>query len=291
MRVGYQQRYVVQTTTVTGGTGAEKLAFVKAILNTLIEMGAPLQAIPDSEHAEGDVYAGYAGFLPDGTMSFEGNGFPANYIQFSIENNNNFCCYVRGLDGYGENCFIVETKDFCGATDCLVTDIHAIKSGDSFFFGFSHPEAKSENDALRGCISYAITPMRRLSDPSVNVGWSMVYGPTYIDGAPPMYLKTLPYVSGLAYGYDVYNDDSVILSSILPEADTGKIPLIPFFSGINDIYYENVYLSTIPRDGNNEKAFETDRGVFLVGSALEPGLSRHYCNFAFDITEAVRSAE
>lgn len=290
MRVKYQTRTVSKTFSTIGGTNDEWSAFARDIANALIEMGAPLNI---------DTYEGYTGehwisFIGE-VNAGNGGACMAWYVETveSGEIKMELQAYGRDHTLSWENGTHLNSNTIVGSItgeNASVT-IHAVKSGDSFFFGFLPGDSNSFN----GCIAIAITPMRRLSDPSVNLGYAIVEGAS--PSGPDEFIggticRTLPYIEGFNYAGGMFNFTTPGYAHAFPEVDTGKIPLIPYYAGIEDIYYDKVYISPMKRGKNEEKAFETDKGVFLIGG--EPGVDHtqeFYNTLAFDITEAVESAQ
>lgn len=291
MRVKYQTRTISKTFSTNGGTAAEMTAFFRDIANALIDMGAPLNAELSCE------YSGALSVPLIGEACGEMGG--ASFYMEPYANEGSTDIYMS-LDVYGRN-----DPDIWGnhyyAEDVLIggtnsknfqISIHAVKSGDSFFFGFIPAGGSTGN----GCISYAITPMRRLSDPSVSLGYAVVEGVATHGGtdmfAGGMFNRTLPFVEGFNYNNGMFNFTSTGYAHAFPETDTGKIPLVPYFAGIEDIYYDKVYVSPMLRGMMEEKAFETDKGTFLIGGSYGVDHTQAcYNTFAFDITEAVNSAQ
>lgn len=279
MRVKYKNKIISKGFSVPGGTDAERKAFLQEIMDVLYEMGAPLD-LDNSEVA----YSYFEVELTEGTAA----------IGAELRTKDDMLNLDVGMFGnspLGDNSAwsnTITVGDASGAVVC----IHAVKSGDSFFFGFLGLES---DNPYNGCITYAITPMRRLSDPSVNLGYAIVEGAS--TGGPDEFVggtihRTLPYIEGFNYAGGRFNFTTPGYAHAFPEVDTGKIPLIPYYAGIEDIYYDKVYISPMKRGKNEEKAFETDKGVFLIGG--EPGVDHtqmHYNTLAFDITEAVESAQ
>ena len=293
MRVKYQKRIVSKTFSTAGGTDEEKTAFIQDIVNALIDMGAPLDADTFTDLGRGSASVSFAGegtVLPLGAASIL---FEA-YTEGSLDE------WFVGILGFGRSIANTVTGNFAYCEDviCGYTDkkearvcIHAVKSGDSFFFGF----IPITGDPYGGCISYALTPMRRLSDPPVSLGYALVEGA--IPGGPDMNIggmfnRTLPFVEGFNYRDGFFNFTTPGYAYAFPETDTGKIPLVPYFAGIEDIYYDKVYVCPMKRGIAEEKAFETDKGTFLIGGIHGVDhTTMGYNNFAFDITEAVNTAQ
>lgn len=279
MRVKYENKIISKEFSIPGGTEKEQEAFLSDFLDALYEMGAPI----DLEYSVigganfGAMLTGHSVTIA-GELGFDGETLTLDLRMYgnSDEGDNYACSNIRPVG------------DASSAAVC----IHAVKSGDSLFFGLMGGESEYISD---GCITYAITPMRRLSDPSVNLGYAIVEAT--MAGGPDSFIdaritRTLPYVAGFNYKGGMLNVVNPGYASAFPEVDTGKIPLIPYYAGIEDIYYDKVYISPMKRGKHEEKAFETDKGVFLIGG--EPGIDhtqRLYNTLAFDITEAVESAQ
>lgn len=290
MRVKYQTRTVTKTFSTNGGTPQEKAAFFQDIANALIDMGAPLDADTyiDLGGSAGISFAGEGKNVVSGAASL----FMPYYEQ---EENDNLVFDVM-LYGRNELAFANYTYaatinyGFTNNKKVIVT-IHAVKSGDSFFFGI----IPATGDPNGGCISFAITPMKRLSDPSVSLGYAMVEGAAV--GGPDTlaygsFSRTLPFVEGFNYMNGMFNFTGAGYKAAFPESDTGKIPLVPYFAGIEDIYYDKVYVSPLGRGSTEEKAFETDKGTFLIAGGYNTDFTQVMHNtFAFDITEAVNTAQ
>ena len=137
--------------------------------------------------------------------------------------------------------------------------------------------------------------MKRLSDPSVSLGYAIVEG-SDVEGPDPWvggaFSRTLPFVEGFNYVTGMLNFTGAGYKTAFPETDTGKIPLVPYFAGIEDIYYDKVYVSPLGRGSTEEKAFETDKGTFLIAGRYGTDFTQVLHNtFAFDITEAVNTAQ
>lgn len=279
MRVKYQTRTLSKTFSTNGGTQEEKDAFSGSIITALFEMGAPL-----AEDGLNKIQSGVA-LLKD-TVNHEVIG-----IRVNSDSSNNVKIGIMGISMVmQENVFRYNTTTvICpsGSKNAQVT-IHAVKSGDSFFFGFLPHDANPSN----ACINYAITPMRKLSDPSVSLGYAILVGTTPpCDSPHALLFRTLPCIDGFNYDNVMYNMVPADYAFKYPEVETGKIPLIPYYAGIEDIYYDRVYVSTMFRGTAEEKAFETDKGVFLIGGEAGTDWTREFCMLAFDITEAVNSAQ
>lgn len=279
MRVKYATEVIWKEFSVPRGTPEEWQAFLEGIVDALYEMGAPLDL--DKGEVSSDwfevVLTGGSAAI-GGELFFEGETITLDVGMYGMSDN-------------GDNYAWSKTRTV-GGTGGAGVCIHAVKSGDSLFFGLMGIEEGGISD---GCITYAITPMRRLSDPSVNLGYAIVEGAS--PGGPDEFIggtinRTLPYIEGFNYNGGMFNFTTSGYAHAFPEVDTGKIPLIPYYAGIEDIYYDKVYISPMKRGKNEEKAFETDKGVFLIGG--EPGVDHtqmRYNTLAFDITEAVESAQ
>lgn len=284
MRVKYQTRVVRKTFSTNGGTESERVQFMKDILLALADMGAPLN-LEDVVIFDNQVGASFLGE----SNSIE-NGPAA--CMFLIDNSGSGTSRLFYLSGCGADPEFSNYFDSCteisygtSTSKNASVIIHAVKSGDSFFFGF----LPYNNNPSEGCINYAITPMRRLSDPSVSLGYALLQGATISDAPAAFIGRTLPYIEGFNYNDGFYNQYFSYPTFFCPEVDTGKIPLIPHYAGVEDIYYDRVYLSPMRRGYTEEKAFETNMGVFLISGELP--IDVPCCTFAFDITEAVNSAQ
>lgn len=279
MRVKYQTRMINKTFSTNGGTQEERDAFASSIITALFEMGAPLAEDGLNKSKPG------AALLKD-TVNQEA----INIRVTSDESNHVKIGIMAGSMGMQENVFWYFTDTvICpsGSKNAKVT-IHAVKSGDSFFFGFLPHDANPSN----ACINYAITPMRKLSDPSVSLGYAFLVGTTPTGNSPYASLfRTLPCIDGFNYNNSMYNVIHADFVFKYPEVETGKIPLIPYYAGIEDIYYDRVYVSPMYRGTAEEKAFETDKGVFLISGETGIDWTRRFCMLAFDITEAVNSTQ
>lgn len=283
MRVKYQTRVVDASISVNSGTPSQWGDFWEDVILALIDMGAPLD--PNAIIKDGTYVAvAYLG----SEHPFDGGSGIGLYKDNDDSGNATMCVEGTGSDPETYSNYVSVGEVIAGWAGNGYADvvIHAVKSGDSFFFGFS----RSDESRSAPCINYAITQMRRLSDPSTSMGYALVcgffqtkYGGVYAG-------RALPYIAGVNYwsgerGYisskDVYD---------YPEVETGKIPLIPLYAGIEDVYYDKVYLSPMRRNTEEEKAFETDKGVFLISGHYGTDWSnKNYCMFAFDITEAVNA--
>ena len=294
MRVKYKETNIILNTNVAGGTGAQWASFLSELVDFLILNGAPLENVEVMGYEESTTEMGTAGIL----MTFSGESAneedePA-CLEFFIEMDNNRV-YLAIL-GYGRKGDAIYNRIDLGATTrkYFSFPVHAIKSENSFYFGFRNYESNKN-----GFINCAITPMRRLSNPNENVGYALVMGVAYNEISDylniGMACRTMPYIEG--YNYAPY-DEPIIYTVIpeiflYPEVETGKIPLMPFFTGCEDIYYENVYLTPMRNNGVEEKAFETDKGVFLISNMdmyhddtieVVNWTEMPYCQLAFDIT-------
>lgn len=290
MRVKYQTRTLSKTFSTNGGTPEDWAGFLLDVANALIEMGAPLN-IDAFEDLGGAYIIPFTGEV-NGT-----HGGACLFIEPGHDEDDNIAMHItaygRDISNGFRNYVELESKPVVVSMDDKTAGvaIHAVKSGDSFFFGF----LSNGSNRYNGCIALAITPMRRLSDPSVNLGYALVEG-AGVNG-PDEFVggvigRTLPYAEGFNYAGGMFNFTTPGYAHAFPEVDTGKIPLIPYYAGIEDIYYDKVYISPMKRGKNEEKAFETDKGVFLIGG--EPGVDHTqmlYNTLAFDITEAVESAQ
>ena len=279
MRVKYQTRTLSITFSTNGGTQGEREVFASNIITALFEMGAPLD-----EDGLNKLTPGTA-FLKD-TVNRE-----AIAIAAASDTSNNITIGLMGFNMVmSENFFqYLTTTVICpsNSKNAKVT-IHAVKSGDSFFFGFLPHDDNPSN----ACINYAITPMRKLSDPSVSLGYAFLVGTTPPVNSPNAILfRTLPCIDGFNYRGGYFNMVPADYAFKYPEVETGKIPLIPYCAGIEDIYYDRVYVSPMCRGTAEEKAFETDKGVFLISGETGTDWGRNFCMLAFDITEAVNSAQ
>ena len=287
MRARHQVRIIEKQFSTPGGTQNERFELIESIVDTLIEMGAPLDKNLFLVAGNGVCvsFAGENDILPNGSAglflaSKEDNGF---YL----------LAYAYGRTGplYGN--YYADSEGyllFASTANFVSLSIHAVKSGDSFFYGF---RPIGTGDSNYACICHAITPMKRLSDPNANLGYASVSGVFY--GGPDQFIggvinRTLPYIEGFDYKGGMYNFTTAGYSHSFPEPDTGNIYLIPYFSGFEDIYYDKVYISPVRRSETDEKAFETDRGVFLVGAINGyhyPADFGGYNALAFDITDAI----
>lgn len=294
MRVKYQTRTI--TTPVSDSTWVteeEYESFFTAIINALADMGAPLN-LDDIEH-EGGISAVS---LIGSKFNVLGGGSGLWFYGYSGRGKYYFEFGCNGESPDFENYFY--TADVNIGTDNnnqLAVTIHAVKSGDSFFFGFI-PAVWNQNGA---CISLAITPMRRLSDPTADLGYAIVSSTSVFNVGTYEEVgeieKTLPYIEGFSYYDGWYNYFNALRVNAFPEVDTGKIPMIPLYAGVEDIYYENVYISPMRRGPDEEKAFETDKGVFLIcgsvhtddnGNLINLEAQTELCQLAFDITEVAQ---
>ena len=172
MRVKYQTRTLSKTFSTNGGTSDERYAFAADLITALYEMGAPF-----AEDGLNTVAPGIA-FLKD-TVNQE-----AINIAFASDSSNNITIGIMAFNMVmSENFFQYLTTTVICPSDSkkAKVTIHAVKSGDSFFFGFLPHDANPSN----ACINYAITPMRKLSDPYVSLGYAVLSGVT-----PP---KNMPF--------------------------------------------------------------------------------------------------
>lgn len=290
MRVKYQTRIISKTASTNGGSTAERLSFYEDIINALIDMGAPLN--PNDIINDGRNVG--ASFLGEGASFMDGGaGLMFTDLTEGMTNHTNRDFYITmiGKDPNSYSNYVLGTINYKFGTSSsknFSIAIHAIKSGNSFYFGFDDITTIGPSAA---CINYAITPMRRLSNPSTNLGYAIVSNITNSSNNIEFYIgKTLPYVEGFNYGNGAWNGNSPNGLNAFPEVSTGKISLIPLYAGIEDFYYENIYSSPMVRNPVEEKAFETDKGVFLIGGEMNIDYTyAYYCPLAFDITEAVNS--
>ena len=293
MRVKYQTRIVRKQFSTDGGTSSERIAFFRDVANALVDMGAPLNAeifVEDTNGLDAPLIGENYGELGGAAVyitTHAQQGSTDLYMKLECYGRNNVMNNDWSNMFFGHPIKIGETN----SKEAAIV-IHAVKSGDSFFFGF----VPSDGDSMyNACISCALTPMRRLSDPPVSLGYALVEGA--IPGGPDAYVggmlnRTLPFVEGFNYMNGMYNFTTTGCANAFPETDTGKIPLVPYFAGIEDIYYDKVYVCPMKRGIAEEKAFETDKGTFLIGGIHGVDhTTMGYNNFAFDITEAVNTAQ
>lgn len=281
MRVKYQKRIVSKTFSTNGGTSDERGAFVADIITALYEMGAPFAADGLNSPSAGMAFLKDTGANGENFsigLASDGSGdikIVSTYFAMSMQEN---------FFSYSPDTTICPAN----SKNAKIT-IHAVKSGDSFFFGF----LPYDSNAYNACINYAITPMRKLSDPSVSLGYAVLSGVTPAQNMPfAMLYRALPCIDGYNYQNGRMNMAPAEYVVRYPEVETGKIPLVPYFAGIEDIYYDKVYGSPMRRGTVEEKAFETDKGVFLIsGEACTDWGIMFYCTLAFDITEAVNTAQ
>lgn len=292
MRVKFNSTTIRKEFSVAGGTEAEWTDFFASVINTLIGMGAPLNPSTIYTYPVGGAcsFSDETVLVPDG-----GAGFNIGWNTYGTSSN-----ITVGFDvsGYGKdstggfgNAFHINEYFSFGKKNSLYSvgvTVHSIKSGDSFYFGFM-PDGVPSATAN---INFAITKMRRLSDPTAEVGYAMLSGVAWPSGVnmstPPMW-KTVQYVEGLNYDNGYYNAHQSFFVGSMPEVDTGKILLMPVYSGLEDVYYENVYLSAVQFDGSSEKAFETDKGAFLISVGNSGYGIQEMCTMVFDITDALSS--
>lgn len=288
MRVKYKTRTVGKTFSTNGGTSAEIVSFFRDVANALIDMGAPLDA---------EFFYAYdnnltASFIGETWIEEGGAGISFVVTKDSTDIYMSLEYYGRNGSNSWSNRYWSKSV-LIGSTSSknVQVSIHAVKSGDSFFFGF----IPIDGDDSEACIDFALTLMRRLSDPSVILGYAMVEGAN--TGGPDemaggYFNRTLPFVEGFNYMEGMLNFTSAGYINAFPETDTGKIPLVPYFAGIEDIYYDKVYVSPMRRGNLEEKAFETDKGTFLIAGGYGTDFTTAWHNtFAFDITEAVNTAQ
>lgn len=290
MRVKYMTAPISGTFSVNGGSTSDKENLARTILMTLAAMGAPLNTDAlnvSSGSGWAEVYSCFLGEDLNGAL------MPANMmISIEVISSN----IVLGVAGFGRgsegdnyfysNSNIAPSIGTTGSKSYALT-IHAVKSDDSFYFGFVPQSAP----AGAGCINYAITPMTRLANPNENVGYALVAGALFSSqNYSAMAFKTRPYIEGMNYYNGWFNQSIMPDTGSFPEVSTGKIPLVPFFSGCEDIYYKNIYVTPVSRDSLEEKAFETDKGVFLIaGDVNQDYTGSGFCQLAFDITEAANA--
>ena len=282
MRVRYNSAYVSQTLSGTVATDSESYEFMNRVIHKLYEMGAPIVRESITAFPGG----GLASFEGQTTETFNGGAG----IYFYHNGNNNTFCY----DGCGEQ-YVGEgeypgnyfksynTISIQQGNKQIGIYIHSLRCEDCFYFGFG----SAPNTA---CISSGIVPMVRMSETNKSLGYAMVETTHSIDGQTFWMFNTKPWVEGAYYGNSSYNAIFAQCTWAFPETDTGKIPLIPMYSGFEDIYYKNVYISPMTRGNAEEKAFETDKGVFLIACNSGNGINwstMPFTQLAFDITESV----
>ena len=326
MNVKYFEQTFYFYPSVKGGTGKDWSQFLSNIVGWLMSVGAPFN--PDSVDTgdyntsttaagRANVYMNFIGeplyendeeyidigYLPAGfNMSVNPPTEDTSHVEFD------FWAYGRS-DPYanGPGSYVSDWIDLGAKTNgYFAVTGRAIKSGDSFYFGFKSVNSPSQFNVMRNgaFMNFAITPMRRLSNPSAeDLGYAAVKAPVlFWEGMVPFafYNATLP----LMIGRNLYPHGDLSYYIITPhigsypEIESGKIPLVPIFAGFEDIYYENIYFTPMRSDGIEEKAFETDKGIFLIGNSIEydynDALVNHmdwpYCQLAFDITEAVNNS-
>lgn len=301
MRVKYEQSTFNMHPSVAGGTSANWADFLCNILGWLKRIGAPINVdtVAISKFSDSTTAKGIASV----TVRFDGEDTdPDSWWLGSL--------YLRVYETTYDNTVYLETRAWmydpheelyiytnnvplgaANSTDIYWVTAQGLKSGNSFYFGFGK---------WGGFINCAITPVRRLSDPTAEVGYGLVAG-SYMSVDGTYYMsKTVPYVDGFNYGVFHTSLGWPYMPDIFvyPEVETGKIPLMPLFAGVEDLYYENVYITPMRSNGQEVKAFETDKGTFLISNTymsdsddnLINWTEHGCCQLAFDITEAMNSA-
>ena len=242
-----------------------------SILTELYELGLPIRI---------DTLQSLASNNSDGSFSaqaiavFEGeedpkeDGSRGSFIDISFSYNGSaISSYIMIGGGWNES-FMILYPLFRGKnytlSDSYNFSISSCKVGNSFVF------------RLLGYDPIIITPMRSLSNPSEYYGYGAVSAvqlqptrdPTWNGTPSTVYYKTIPYLED--YDYSLVNwppmpiyTQSLDIST-LPDKDSGKIITIPIFSGVADIYYQDVYLTNLNHSKSFAKVFETDQGALLV---------------------------
>ena len=300
MRVKYNSYTFEPYMSVAGGTSNEWLSVLFSIFQYLYMNGAPI----DLDTIETELYSSSTTSAGGAYMSarFIGEDTdPENYDVASLSLAIYASDYVylevsaSGRNPRQDN-YMYGNRIIIGSISNRSFDVtvHTIKSGNSFYFGFGF-------DSGDGCISTAITPMRSLSDPTKELGYGVISGIYYSYYGPstPAVYRTLPEEAG--YNYDKGQCTFIYAPpiTIYPEVSSGKIPLVPLFTGIGDSYYEGVYLTPMRSGGQEEEAFETDAGIFLISNGYSMDYDEQkinwtelpFCQLAFDITESQNEGE
>lgn len=282
MRVRYNSAYVYQSLAGTTPTDNESYEFMNKVIYKLYEMGAPI------------IRESITAFPGGGNVSFEGqtteisNGGAGIYF-YHNGNDNTFTYtgigeqYPKDGEASGNYFNSLNKLSLKQGTKEIGIYIHSLRCEDCFYFGFG----SAPNTA---CISSGIVPMVRMSETNKSLGYAMVETTQSADGQSFWVFNTKPWIEGANYGNGSKRGIYAQFTWAFPETDTGKIPLIPLYSGFEDIYYKNVYISPMIRDNAEEKAFETDKGVFLIACNSGAGMNwstMPFTQLAFDITESI----
>lgn len=296
----YQSRTVRRTFSQPGGTADERLDFLEDVVRAMADMGAQFNA-DCSRRVFYDL-----SYLE--LIVFYGDSVPTDYLEPYVclraaynSSDGDLSLSISGANASTDGSNYIPDFSwyrYCKAdsTQAEIT-IHAVKSGDSFFFGFLPAGASSDT---AGCINYAITPFKRLSDPEFVQCYAFLVGAfEYEEGEGTYYWYggTAPYVEGIDYK-DFYLFRQLSTSGMFPfngeQRTVKKTMLTPVFSGMNDFYLENVYLSNWTRVATaDETAIKTDTGVYLIGGLFGEDYSAREdvpCQMMFDITQAVNGA-
>lgn len=272
MGVKFTTTSIRKTTSVAGGDAAFWEDCVASILTKLYELGLPIQI--ETLHRNSGTYSDGSGFYASAVAVFEGEkeinmemGPAGSYISLNFQSSGSQLYSYLCVSGGWNDSFNWSFPLFSSNYEFLSSytfSISSCKVGDSFVF------------KLQGFEPLIITPMRSLSNPSKYCGYGAVSivsmglsGDWLNDGTPDTYYyKTIPYLEG--YDYDSANWPEMpfysysLDISTLPDKDSGKIITIPIFSGVSDIYFQDVYLTNLNHSKSLAKVFETDQGALLV---------------------------
>lgn len=192
-------------------------------------------------------------------------------LQFSQHDNDNWSLDLYFINGFNEassgNYYFYPLSRW---------DTYSPSSQSYYFYIRSYSAGSSFIFELNGFEPVIVTPLRSLSKPNNRYGYAMVsaISPGFFgfhnDDSPSFsYFKSYPLLKDYNYNeshisqFFPFSVDS-IPTKMLPERSTGKIITIPVFTGIEDIYYQDVYLTNLAHTEGMAKAYETDQGVLLV---------------------------
>lgn len=262
-----------KTASVAGGDAEFWKDCAVTILTKLYELGLPIQIETlwgNSQTYSDGMFSGsaYAVFEGEGETNME-TGPVGSYIGISFQNSSGeeimpVLVVSGGMNESFSGTYPYFSYDGYVSSKSYDFTINSCKVGDSFIF------------SLSGFDPLIITPMRSLSNPSKYCGYGAVSAVMLLPNQDPLwngmpanlYYKNIPYLEG--YDYDSVNwppmpgyANSLDIST-LPDKDSGKIITIPIFSGVADIYFQDVYLTNLNHSKNIAKVFETDQGALLV---------------------------
>lgn len=258
MGIKLDTTYITRTASTEGGDAEFWTECGIAILTKLHELGMPIDLSQMQTDPSGFPFAG-APFIGESYSEdiYETGGFGFSPMYLWLTGGN--MIYGESRDSFP---IFTESHDLYSETG--KTYQFTIKSGkfkDTFVF-------KIDNFP-----PIIITPVRSLSNPDKNYGYRGIVVPAVISvgssfsGIELLGGKILPKVKNYDYSKFVFPYSmayEVSSLSILPEVDSGKILTTPFFTGVEDTYYQDLYLTNLSHSQPMAKAFETDQGTFLV---------------------------